>query len=149
MWHLKTLTSKEWEEVEELSSDHRNADTKMLLNAKGATILHGNVLISIQGTSIFVKTLGKITEVPVHINISTNIWRNRQITDVSCLTENVDTSFRISHYSKGKFFSNFYQILIHLVHWYTWDFYVWYSKRRSIFILLKYLILLSSGALHS
>ena len=38
------LTSEEWTDVEELTSDHKNADTKMLLYAKNATILHGNVI---------------------------------------------------------------------------------------------------------
>ena len=77
----------------------------MLLYAKNATILHGNVLMSMQGTSTFIITLWKITEVAAHIYMLTATWSNRQITDINGSAANVVTSSIMTDYSKGRFLS--------------------------------------------
>ena len=96
------LTSKEWANVEELTSDHKKSDTKMLLCAKHASILHGKVLISIQETGKLIMTLGKITEVAAHIHKLNGIRINRLITDVNGLTGNLDAFLNMTNYSKEK-----------------------------------------------
>ena len=96
------LISTEWTKVEELTSNHEKADTKMLLYAKYATILHGNLFICIQGTVTFIITPEKIIEVAAHIQMLAGTRNNGQITDINGFTENVDTSLNMTDYSKEK-----------------------------------------------
>ena len=77
----------------------------MLLYAKQATILHGNVFLSIQETGKLIITLGKIKEVAAHIRMLNCTRSNRQITDVNSLAENLDASLNMTDYSKEKFLS--------------------------------------------
>lgn len=99
------MTSKKWTNIEKLTSDHINADTKILLYIKYATILHNNVFISIQETGKCVTTSGKVTEKAAHIHMLNDTRGNRQITDLNVLTENVTASLNMTDYSKEKFLS--------------------------------------------
>ena len=99
------LSSKEWTNFAELTSDKKKANTKMLLCAKYATILHDNVFISVPKTFKFIITLRKIKEVAAHINKLNGTKRNRQITDVNILAGNVDVSLNMNDYLQESFLS--------------------------------------------
>ena len=62
-------------------------------------------MIPIKGVSTFRITLGKITEVAAYMHMLIGTWSNRQITDINSLAENVDTSLKMTDYSKERFLS--------------------------------------------
>ena len=86
--------------VEELTSNHEEADTRMVLHAKHASESSSKILISSPDTDVFVICLGMQHIINANLFFLTGVKNSRRIIDITTVSENVYTSLNQCEASK-------------------------------------------------
>ena len=80
------LTTDSYQMVEELESDHEEADTRMLLHAKHASLTHERI-ISTPDNDVFVIALAKLADIEARLYMLTGTKDKRRIIDLNAVSE--------------------------------------------------------------
>ena len=96
------ITSTEHREVDELESDHQEADTRMLLHAKHSSYSYNNIVIYTPDADVFIIALSKTTEISSNMYMLTGVKNARRIIDLGAVANYVYNTLNKSSCEKAK-----------------------------------------------
>ena len=77
------------DEIQELSCDHEEADTRMLLHASHASQSHGSILVKSPDTDVFIIMLNFCPILRCHLFFETGIKDKTRIIDITCVLQQI------------------------------------------------------------
>ena len=97
------ITSESFNVVDELRSDHQEADTRLLLHAKHAILTYGKIVISTPDTDVFMIALSKSTVINANLYILTGTKDKRRLIDIDAVGEEIYTDLNKTDCRKEDF----------------------------------------------
>ena len=83
------ITADKTQLVQELQSNHQEADTRMLLHARHASMSCDKIILSSPDTDVFMIMLSKVTEMNGQLFMLTGTGNKRRIIDVNSVAEGI------------------------------------------------------------
>ena len=83
------ITADQIQLVQELESNHQEADTRILLHARHASMSCDKVIVSSPDTDVLMIMLSKVTEMNGQLFMLTGTGNKRRITDVNSVAEGI------------------------------------------------------------
>ena len=83
------IAADEAQLVQELQSNHQEANTRMLLHSRHASMSYGKIIVSSPDTDVFMIMLSKMTEMNGQLFMLTGTGNKRRIIDVNSVAEGI------------------------------------------------------------
>ena len=99
------ITTQTCHLVDELESDHQEADTRMLLHAKHDSSTYDNIVISTPDTDVFMIALAMLSDIDAHLYLLTGTKDKRRVINLNAVSEDVNEKFNKSDCAKTFFMS--------------------------------------------
>ena len=96
------ITADETQLVQELQSNHQEADTRMLLHARHASMSCDKIIVSSPDTDVFMVMLSKVTEMNGQLFMLTGTGNKRRIIDVSSVAEGIYENHNETYCTKNQ-----------------------------------------------
>lgn len=75
--------------VQDLQSNHQEADTRMLLHAHHASLTHNRIIISSPDTDVFMLLLSKVCDLDTEVYMMTGTAQNRRLININAVANDI------------------------------------------------------------
>jgi len=83
------ITKNTTEKIHELTSNHQEADTRILLHARHASLSYEEIVVSTPDTDVFLIMLSLISDMNIRLYMLTGTGSKRRIIDMNAVSDNV------------------------------------------------------------
>jgi len=83
------ITKNTTEKIHEITSNHQEADTRILLHARHASLSYEEIVVSTPDTDVFLIMLSLISDMNIRLYMLTGTGSKRRIIDMNAVSDNV------------------------------------------------------------